>query len=63
LALLFNYNFPKNIWRFKDDKPYLKKFLKYFKKYINIPGNSKLFSLKDYENEIQEKTKFKKKPI
>ncbi|KAL6589111.1 hypothetical protein U3516DRAFT_922211 [Neocallimastix sp. 'constans'] len=46
----------KNKFSFEDGKIYSNRYLIYFIKYINNFSDSKLFLLKDYENEIQEKT-------
>jgi len=56
MNLLFDYNFPKNICTIKEDKEILKSYLKSFNTYIEYLSDSKLFLLKEYENEIQEKT-------
>jgi len=58
MTLLFNYNFPKDICPCKDDKECLKYYLKSFNNYIELLSDSKLFLLKEYENEIQEKNNF-----
>jgi hypothetical protein len=56
MTLLFNYNFPKDIWILRGGKVSYKKYLTIFKVFIDFFSDSKLFLLKDYENEIQEKT-------
>jgi len=56
MTLLLNYNFPKDIWILRGGKVSYKKYLTIFKVFIDFFSDSKLFLLKDYENEIQEKT-------
>ncbi|KAG4100720.1 hypothetical protein H8356DRAFT_1385265 [Neocallimastix lanati (nom. inval.)] len=54
-TLLFNYNFPKNICTSNEDNKFFKMFLKGFNENIELLSDSKLFLLKEYENEIQKK--------